>query len=126
MTPKLERQIRLAAHAGLVWAAFQVAMMLYSGNLSVQTTLINVVPVLLFSLGALRANRVAALGLGAYGLLRLWMAYPVIARLLSENTEVPKHWWIALLAIPFALLWIAGGYGAHMRVRARAVVPRDF
>jgi hypothetical protein len=107
MTPTLERRVRLAAQAGLLWATFQVAMMLYSGNLTVQTVLVNVVPVVLFSTGAWFSLRLAAAGLAAYGIWRLWMAYPVIAQLIAGD-PMPKHWWIALLAIPFAVLWIAG------------------
>jgi hypothetical protein len=107
MTPKLERRVRLAAQAGLVWAAFQVAMMLYSGNLTAQTVLVNVVPVVLFSAGTWFSIRLAALGLAAYGLWRLWMAFPIVTQLMGGEA-MPKHWWIALLAIPFALLWISG------------------
>ena len=107
MTTAIDPRLRRAAQAGLVWGAFQVTMMIYSGNLSLQTALINVVPVLLCSLGALRSYRAAALGLAAYGLWRLWMAYPVTATLIA-NEAVPKHWWIALLAIPFAWFWLAG------------------
>lgn len=100
---------RHAAIGGLVWAAFQTAMMLYSGNLSAPTVTINVVPVLVLSVWALRSSRTAALGLAAYGAWRLWMAYPVIAQLLNNASAMPKHWWIAIVAIPFAVLWLAGG-----------------
>ena len=107
MTTSIQTQLRFAAQAGFVWAAFQTAMMVYSGNLSAQTVIINVVPVVLFSVGAWRASRIAALGLAAYGLWRLWMAYPVLVQLAGDSA-MPKHWWIALLAIPFAMVWIAG------------------
>ena len=100
---------RNAAVAGLVWAAFQTAMMLYSGNLSAPTAMINVVPVLVLSLWALRSSRTAALGLAAYGAWRLWMAYPVVTMMLDDTAAMPKHWWIAIAAIPFAILWLAGG-----------------
>ena len=102
------RAMQYAARAGLVWAGFQTAMMLSSGNLTVQSAAINVVPVVLLSLWALRSSPVAALGLAAYGGLRLWMAYPVVATLLTDTSLLPKHWWIAIAAIPFAGLWLVG------------------
>ena len=117
MTPSTESQLRLAAQAGFVWAAFQTAMMVYSGNLSAQTLLINVVPVLLFSAGSWRASRIAASGLALYGLWRLWMAYPVLVQL-GGDSAMPKHWWIALLAIPFAMVWIGGAYRARWTQKA--------
>ena len=117
MTTSIQTQLRLAAWAGFVWAAFQVAMMVYSGNLSAQTALINVVPVVLLSAGTWRASRVAALGLAAYGLWRLWMAYPVFVQL-GGDSAMPKHWWIALLAIPFAMVWISGAYRARWTRKA--------
>lgn len=101
--------VQWAARAGLLWAAFQTCMMLYSGNLTVQSAAINVVPVLALSLWALRSSRTAALGLAAYGALRLWMAFPIVAQLLEDASAMPKHWWIAIIAIPFAGLWLAGG-----------------
>lgn len=85
MKPSIQTQLRFAAQAGFIWAALQVAMMVYSGNLSVQTALINVVPVVLLSAGTWRASRIAALGLAAYGLWRLWMAYPVLRQLGSDS-----------------------------------------
>ncbi|HEX6943849.1 MAG TPA: hypothetical protein VF128_13045 [Gemmatimonadaceae bacterium] len=117
MTTSIQTQLRFAAQAGFIWAAFQVAMMVYSGNLSTQTALINVVPVVLLSAGTWRASRVAALGLASYGLWRLWMAYPVLVQLGGDNA-MPKHWWIALLAIPFAMVWIGGAYGARWTRKA--------
>lgn len=110
--------VRYAAYAGLAWCAFQVAMMLYSGNLSLPTVAINVAPVLLLSLGALRANRVAVTGLAVYGALRLWMALPILSRLLGDSSAMPKHWWIALVAVPFALVWMTAGYTAQLSRRA--------
>jgi hypothetical protein len=118
MTPTFDRHFRLAAQAGFVWAAFQTAMMLYSGNLSAQTLLINVVPVVLLSAGTRRTMRVAASGLAAYGLWRLWMAYPVLVQLTGDSA-MPKHWWIALLAIPFAMLWIGSAFRTRKSAHAR-------
>ena len=117
MTTSIQTQLRFAARAGFVWAAFQVAMMVYSGNLSAQTALINVVPVVLLSAGTWRASRIAALGLAAYGLWRFWMAYPVLVQL-GGDSAMPKHWWIALLAIPFAMVWIGGAYRARWTQKA--------
>jgi hypothetical protein len=117
MTTSIQTQLRFAATAGLLWAAFQTAMMVYSGNLSAQTALINVVPVALLSAGTWRASRVAALGLATYGLWRLWMAYPVLVQL-GGDSAMPKHWWIALLAIPFAMVWISGAYRARWTQKA--------
>jgi hypothetical protein len=114
----MQRRLRVAGYAGLVWAAFQAAMMLYSRNLTIGSSALNVVPVLLLSVGLLRANIWAALALAVYGTLRLWMAFPVLVRLFFESAPLPKHWWIALVAIPFALLWILAGY--H-RVSARLI-----
>jgi hypothetical protein len=114
MITPIQTQLRFAAQAGFVWAAFQTAMMVYSGNLSGQTALINVVPVVLLSAGTWRASRIAALGLASYGLWRLWMAYPVLVPLGDDNA-MPKHWWIALLAIPFAMVWIGGAYRARWK-----------
>ena len=100
------QSLRIAAYAGLLWAAFQTAMMIYSRNLSPTTTLINVGPIVLFSVGALRSSLLALGGLATYGLWRLVMAYPVITTVVSGNEALPKHWWVALLALPFAVLWI--------------------
>ena len=97
---------RVAAFAGLVWVAFQVAMMLYSRNLTAGSAALNAVPVLVLSLGALRGSRPATIALAAYGALRLWMAFPILTRLSDDGASLPKHWWIALVAIPFAFLWI--------------------
>lgn len=113
MTPNASaahRRFRLAGYAGLVWAAFQVAMMIYSRNLTIGSAALNVIPVFLLSIGLLRANTWAALALAMYGALRLWMAFPILVRLAGESSPMPKHWWIALLAVPFALLWIVAGY----------------
>ena len=106
----VQRRLRLAGYAGLAWAAFQVAMMLYSRNLTIGSAALNVIPVFLLSIGLLRANTWAALALAMYGALRLWMAFPILVRLAGESSPMPKHWWIALLAVPFALLWIVAGY----------------
>ena len=106
----VHRHFRLAGYAGLAWAAFQVAMMLYSRNLTIGSAALNVIPVFLLSIGLLRANTWAALALAMYGVLRLWMAFPILVRLAGESSPMPKHWWIALLAVPFALLWIVAGY----------------
>jgi hypothetical protein len=106
----VQRRLRLAGYAGLVWAAFQAAMMIYSRNLTIGSAALNVIPVLLLSIGLLRANTWAALALAVYGALRLWMAFPILLRLAGESSPMPKHWWIALLAVPFALLWIVAGY----------------
>ena len=114
----VQRRLRVAGYAGLVWAAFQAAMMIYSGNLTIASSALNVVPVLLLSVGLLHANVWAAIALAVYGALRLWMAFPVLVRLFGEGAPLPKHWWIALVAIPFALLWIVAGY---QRVSARLI-----
>jgi len=114
----VQRRLRVAGYAGLVWAAFQGAMMIYSRNLTVGSSALNVVPVLLLSVGLLRANKWAALALAVYGTLRLWMAFPVLVRLFGESESIPKHWWIALVAIPFALLWIVAGY---QRIATRVI-----
>ena len=114
----VQRRLRIAGCAGLVWVAFQVAMMIYSRNLTLGSASLNVVPVLLLSVGLLRANTWAAIALAVYGTLRLRMAFPVLVRLFGESEPLPKHWWIALVAIPFALLWIVAGV---QRVSARLI-----
>jgi hypothetical protein len=113
----VRRIFRLAAISGFVWVGFQTMMMLYSRNLTPGGAALNIVPVLLLSLGALRANAVATLVLAAYGALRLWMAFPIVVQLLGDSSTMPKHWWIALVAIPFACLWLSAGYRARSLVR---------
>lgn len=114
----VQQIFRLAAISGFVWVAFQTMMMLYSRNLSIGGAALNIVPVLLLSIGAMRANTVATIVLAAYGALRLWMAFPIVAQLLGDSsTTMPKHWWIALVAIPFACLWLAAGYRVRSLVR---------
>lgn len=117
----VQRRFRLAGYAGLVWAAFQAAMMIYSRNLTIGSAALNVIPVFLLSIGLLRANTWAALALAMYGALRLWMALPILVGLAGESSPMPKHWWIALLAVPFALLWIVAGY---QRVTAQLIRRR--
>ena len=112
------KRLRVAGYAGLVWVAFQVAMMVYSRNLTIGSATLNVVPVLLLSVGLLRANTWAAIALAVYGTLRLWMAFPVLVRLFGESAPLPKHWWVALVAIPFSLLWIMTGV---QRLSARLI-----
>ena len=114
----VQRRLRVAGYAGLVWAAFQAAMMIYSRNLTIGSSALNVVPVLILSVGLLRANVWAALALAVYGALRLWMAFPILVRLFGESGPLPKHWWIAPVAIPFAIVWIVAGY---QRVAPRLV-----
>lgn len=108
---------RLAAIAGLVWVAFQTMMMVYSRNLTIGGVALNIAPVLLLSIGALRANTFATILLAMYGALRLWMAFPIVAQLIGDGSAMPKHWWIALVAIPFACLWLTAGYRARLVVR---------
>jgi hypothetical protein len=74
---------------------------------------INALPTLLLGWAALRQYLLAAAVLGLYGCFRLYVAARVIS-LRLDNGATPADWWVAPLAIPFALVWIAGAASAYL------------
>ena len=108
------RRIRWAAFAGFLWAVFQlVATRRISVDYWAGSLAINALPVVLLAWGTLRGSLLTAVGLGVYGLYRLVMALRMIAALSDSAFARPVDWWVAPLAVPFAVLWIIGSVAAY-------------
>jgi len=100
---------RWAGYAGMAWGAFQflatrwVSLGYWAGSIA-----INAVPVLLLAWGALRGSRLSAVGLGIYGIYRIVVGVRMLATFLDSAATRPVDWWVAPLALPFALVWVVG------------------
>ena len=122
-----ETQYRLVVAAGwaaIAWAGFQlVATRRESLGYWASVVAINALPVLLLGWAVLRRFTTAAVVLAIYGLFRIYVATRVIMQRLSDPTGQPADWWVAPLAVPFALIWIVGAMAA-IAVSRRGGQPR--
>ena len=114
------RRVRWAAYAGVAWAVFQLlatrrtSMEYWAGSVAV-----NALPVLLLALGALRGSLMATAALAIYGLYRVVIGVRMVMLLFDTSFARPVDWWVAPLAVPFAVVWIVGGLAAYALRRTR-------
>jgi hypothetical protein len=121
----LARRVRWAGYAGAVWVAFQLLMLAATGGAQAwewRGLAINVLPVLVLTIGVLRGSLVMAIAFGVYGALRLAMALRVLM-MLALGSLAPEHeglaWESALVAV-FAGTWIFGAFAAWRLRRLRS------
>ena len=118
----LRRRVRLAGYAGLIWLGFQLVVLALKGGEDAwawRGLVVNFLPVLILTAGVLRGNLLAALALGAYGILRFAMAVFALTRLMSGTVSQSHPWlpWEIGAVILVALVWISGGLAAYRLFR---------
>jgi hypothetical protein len=116
------RLVIAAGWAAIAWGLFQLAATRRE-SLGYWTSVvaINALPSLLLGWATLRRYTVAAVMLGLYGVFRLYVAARVMTQRLDHPAGQPADWWVAPLAVPFAIVWIAGAAAAVAAWRRRAV-----
>ena len=115
------RLILAAGWAAIAWGVFQlVATRRPSLAYWAPVVAINALPTLLLGWGAVRRNLIAAAGLGLYGCYRLYVAARMISFRADNPAATPADWWVAPLAIPFALVWVVGAIAAYFVWRRRS------
>jgi hypothetical protein len=125
-TKSQHRLIIAAGWAAIAWGVFQLAATRRE-SLGYWTSVvaINALPSLLLGWATLRRYTAAAVVLGLYGVFRLYIAARVMTQRLDDPTGQPADWWVAPLAVPFAIMWIAGAAAAVAAWRRRAALPSD-
>lgn len=117
-----QRPIIVAAGwVAIAWGVFQLAAtrresLGYWGSV----VAINALPILLLGWATLRRFTAAALGLGIYGVFRGYVAARVLMQRLDNPAAQPADWWVAPLAVPFAIVWVVGAGAAFRAWRRRA------
>ena len=122
----LQRRVRFAGYAALAWGLFQLlATQRPSLEYWAGAVAINALPTLILGWGTVRRNVFAAVTLGVYGLYRLVTGARMIAVYFDPAAPRPSDWWVAPLAIPFAIAWIVGAIAAvgHHRQRSSVASP---
>ena len=120
-----QRLVRFAGCAALVWGVFQLlATKKPSFEYWAGAVAINVLPTLILGWCTLRRNVLAAGALGVYGLYRIVIGARMIGMAFDLAAERPTDWWVAPLAIPFAIAWIVGAFAAvRLHQRRGAATP---
>ena len=115
------RFIVAAGWAAIAWGVFQLAATRRE-SLGYWTSVvaINALPILLLGWATLRRYTAAAVVLALYGVFRVYIAGRVIFQRLDDPTGQPADWWVAPLAVPFAILWIVDAGAAFVMWRHRA------
>ena len=119
----VDSQARLAVAAGwaaIAWGVFQLAATRRESlGYWASVVAINALPILLLGWATLRRFTAAAVALAIYGVFRIYVAARVIMQRLDDPSVLPADWWVAPLAVPFAIVWIAGAVAAYVALRRR-------
>ena len=109
-----------AGWAAIAWGLFQLAATRRESlGYWASVVAINALPILLLGWATLRRFTGAAVALAIYGVFRLYVASRVIRQRLDDPTLQPADWWVAPLAVPFAVVWIVGAAAAYAAWRRR-------
>jgi hypothetical protein len=116
------RLIVAAGWAAIAWAIFQLAAtrresLGYWGSV----VAINALPILLLGWATLRRFTAATIVLAIYGVFRGYVAARVLMQRLDNPAAQPADWWVAPLAVPFAIVWIIGAGAAFITWKRRAL-----
>ena len=119
----LPRRLVIAAGwAAIAWGIFQlVATRRESLGYWTSVVAVNALPILLLGWATLRRVRPSVAVLALYGTFRVYVATRVVMQRLDDATVPPADWWVAPLAVPFAMLWIVGAGAAFVLWRRRPV-----
>jgi hypothetical protein len=120
------RFIVAAGWAAIAWGLFQLAATRRE-SLGYWTSVvaINALPILLLGWATLRRFTAAALVLALYGVFRVYIAIRVIMQRMDDPTARPADWWVAPLAIPFAMMWIVGAVAVFVGWRRTTGSTKD-
>ena len=109
-----DRLVAAAGWAAVGWSLFQLAatrresLGYWTGVVA-----INALPILLLGWATLRRFTVAAVALATYGVFRVYVAARVIMQRFDAQVVQPADWWVAPLAVPFAIVWMVGAIVAY-------------